>query len=38
MTIDLKHPDGKQIIRDMLVQGHADVMIENFMPSKIRKL
>ena len=36
MTVDLKQPDGKQIVKDLLTQ--SDVFIENFMPSKIRKL
>lgn len=36
MTVDLKHPDGKKIVRDLLSQ--SDVFMENFMPSKIRKL
>ena len=38
MTVDLKHPDGKQIVRDMIAHSHADIVIENFMPKTIRKL
>jgi len=38
ITVDLKHPDGKQIVRDLLTTGGADIFMENFMPSKIRKL
>ena len=36
MTVDLKHPDGKQIVRDLVTK--SDIFMENFMPSKIKKL
>ena len=38
MTVDLKHPDGKQIVRDLVAQSKVDIMIENFMPKTIGKL
>ena len=38
MTVDLKHPEGKKIVQDLLTTGDADVFIENFMPSTIKKL
>ena len=37
MTLDLKHPAGKQIVRE-LIRMQADVFIENFPPAKMRKL
>ena len=36
MTVDLKHPEGKQIVRDLISQ--SDIFMENFMPSTIKKL
>ena len=38
MTIDLKKPEGKQIVRDLIAERHVDIFIENFMPKTIRKL
>ena len=37
LTLDLKHPDGKQVVRDLITK-QADVFIENFPPSKMNKL
>ena len=37
LTLDLKHPKGKQIVRDLL-STQADIFIENFPPAKMKKL
>ena len=37
LTLDLKHPEGKQIVKD-LISKQTDVFIENFPPAKMRKL
>jgi crotonobetainyl-CoA:carnitine CoA-transferase CaiB-like acyl-CoA transferase len=36
VTIDLKHPDGKALFRDLLVT--ADVVVENFRPRVMDRL
>lgn len=36
VTLDLKHPQGKQLFRDMVKQ--ADVVIENYKPGTMAKL
>jgi len=36
VTIDLKHPEGKRIVRNLI--AHADVFIENFRPGTIERL
>lgn len=36
VTIDLKHPDGKALFRDLLVT--ADVVVENFRPRVMERL
>lgn len=36
ITVNLKHPDGVQVFRDLL--GKSDVLIENFSPGTMEKL
>jgi len=36
VSLDLKHPEGKQLLRDMAAK--ADVLIENFRPGTMEKL
>ncbi|KAK4049854.1 hypothetical protein OIV83_003910 [Microbotryomycetes sp. JL201] len=36
MTLDLKHPDGLQLVRDLIKQ--ADVLVENYVPGKLAQL
>jgi formyl-CoA transferase len=36
ITVNLKHPDGVQIIRDLVAQ--ADIVVENFRPGVLEKL
>jgi crotonobetainyl-CoA:carnitine CoA-transferase CaiB-like acyl-CoA transferase len=36
VSLDLKHPDGKRLLRDMAAK--ADVLIENFRPGTMDKL
>jgi len=36
ITLDLKHPDGKEIVQNLIAQ--ADVFIENFRPGTIERL
>jgi len=36
VSLDLKHPDGKQLLREMAAK--ADVLIENFRPGTMDKL
>ena len=38
VTVDLKQAEGKQIVTDLVTKGGADILIENFMPAKIKKL
>ena len=37
ITLDLKHPEGQKIIKD-LVKNHTDIFIENFVPKTCKNL
>ena len=36
LAIDLKHPDGKQLLKDLVKE--ADVLLENFAPGAMDRL
>ena len=38
LTLDLKKPEGKEVVHRLVEDGHVDIIIENFIPGTAKRL